>query len=885
MRQSIYQIENRRISFCDVANITGNENVDTFHFDFDSEWDVFNDKYLVLNVDGKSYIDKLDSNNNVVLRSVAYDNDNVTFGVYGIHENAKLSTNIVWLETIPSIFGQIKEVDGVPSKTVWELYTEEMLALLAQGQITLEQCQNVLSDVQDVKALIEQLKRDVEQDKVDVTLLKSQIEASIAEINRKILAFDSNYAEKLQAFNDNFDTKLAEIVSKCDDFDEDYAEKTQNFNENVSNKTQSFNDNYTQKLGNINTAGSTQVANVNQAGATQKANVEGAGSTAVENVNTAKTNALSAISTAEGTATGNITQAGTTTVANVERAEEEAIAHIQEEGASYDERLDDLELLASNFDENTTEPSDDITIEDALNAKAKISVLGKTKQDTYRGVNLWSAGDKSFTQEASVNISLDAGTYTMSADITSEAPTNRNIVFLYDGNTTKSIYFSSTDKSKTLTLTSHVKKVYLRSGEDYNASAGYSATYKNIQIEAGSTATEYEPYVGGQASPSPSYPQEMENVSGSSTIDVNNKNFAGPIQGEATSNGITAKVEKKSIKISGTGTQENTFAFLGNSITRVSRYYQAVTLSTSNAIKLNPGTYVLDYTVSSSSILAFYGNLGSRLDASTSITKGTSFTITETKYLFLGMYTWVGNVNVTISNLQLGKGTSATSYEPHKGKTFQLTLPEGMDLREVGNYRDMLFKNIEGSKYYNKNLALGKWFWHKEIIQRKLDNLNFNRSVLSSGNVVFSVNLGYRGITSEICVLSSHFKGIPDSYGNVLNSIRIASSGNCFIIVPDEERFATVTSFKSWLTEENVIAQFILKNADVTNTEITDSTLLAQLEELEQMETYKNITHIYATSEGLAPNLEVKYLVDDRVEINSRLKALEQAVVAQNSNN
>ena len=75
-------------------------------------------------------------------------NDDVTFGVFakevpmeeGEIEAGEevastiptLSTDIVWLETIPSAFGQIKTVDGLPDKTVWELYTEEMLALLAQ---------------------------------------------------------------------------------------------------------------------------------------------------------------------------------------------------------------------------------------------------------------------------------------------------------------------------------------------------------------------------------------------------------------------------------------------------------------------------------------------------------------------------------------------------------------------------------------------------------------------------------------------------------------------------------------------------------------------------------------------------------------------------------
>lgn len=46
-------------------------------------------------------------------------------------------------------------------------------------------------------------------------------------------------------------------------------------------------------------------------------------------------------------------------------------------------------------------------------------------------------------------------------------------------------------------------------------------TWSNIQIEAGSTATSYEPYVGGIASPNPSYPQTINVVAGEQTVTIN----------------------------------------------------------------------------------------------------------------------------------------------------------------------------------------------------------------------------------------------------------------------------------------------------------------------------------------------------------------------------
>lgn len=46
-----------------------------------------------------------------------------------------------------------------------------------------------------------------------------------------------------------------------------------------------------------------------------------------------------------------------------------------------------------------------------------------------------------------------------------------------------------------------------------------------IQLETGSTATSFEPFVGGQASPNPDYPQQIQTVTGTQTISINGTNY------------------------------------------------------------------------------------------------------------------------------------------------------------------------------------------------------------------------------------------------------------------------------------------------------------------------------------------------------------------------
>ena len=144
------------------------------------------------------------------------------------------------------------------------------------------------------------------------------------------------------------------------------------------------------------------------------------------------------------------------------------------------------------------------------------------------------------------------------------------------------------------------------------------------------------------------------------------KNLAGPIQGSATYNDITVSSIENGISITGTSTGPNTFSLIGDSIIRTSNYYQAQTIQANNSTKLSLGTYILSYNTSGDNLLAFYGNIGDRLDASTPIPKGTPFTITEDEYVWLGLYVGDGvTTNYDITDIQLESGSTTTEYEQY----------------------------------------------------------------------------------------------------------------------------------------------------------------------------------------------------------------------------
>ena len=113
------------------------------------------------------------------------------------------------------------------------------------------------------------------------------------------------------------------------------------------------------------------------------------------------------------------------------------------------------------------------------------------------GKNLWQYGDQNVTATYimfTLDKPLPAGTYTVSAVLTS-THTSADMRFRKeDGSAilTCNINANSPNRtSRTITLTETAYRIYLYSAQ---GQTGNSATWKDIQIEAGESATSYEPY-------------------------------------------------------------------------------------------------------------------------------------------------------------------------------------------------------------------------------------------------------------------------------------------------------------------------------------------------------------------------------------------------------
>lgn len=172
-----------------------------------------------------------------------------------------------------------------------------------------------------------------------------------------------------------------------------------------------------------------------------------------------------------------------------------------------------------NYDRVELEGTGMLVLPNSLDAPLeRLELGGKTEQVSTRGVNLWSKESKitfTATKQVVFDTPIPAGDYVVSANVTSNDKDGAVclMLFYYTDSGSKGANLTRAGRaSAKITFTSDVKHVVLYAGQNANGSANDTATFADIQLEKGSTATAYEPYTGNKTSPSPEYEQKIENA-------------------------------------------------------------------------------------------------------------------------------------------------------------------------------------------------------------------------------------------------------------------------------------------------------------------------------------------------------------------------------------
>ena len=190
-------------------------------------------------------------------------------------------------------------------------------------------------------------------------------------------------------------------------------------------------------------------------------------------------------------------------------------------------------------------------------------------------------------------------------------------------------------------------------------------------------------------------------------------------------------------------------------------------------------------------------------------------------------------------------------------KEFELDLGQ-LELCKIGDYKDVLFKNEQSSKYYNPSLIENAWY--------KLQRV---QKLLSNGSETsWSVNATYDDAILYSRNLPNNVQKIDGLYNIIANNLPANGNNGKYSILGQtvgkhiqirlSKTYATnETEFKQWLSKNNVYSYYPLVTP--TYIQITDETLIAQLEALHKFRTAHGVNHIWTEAEELEPNLEFTY--------------------------
>ena len=357
------------------------------------------------------------------------------------------------------------------------------------------------------------------------------------------------------------------------------------------------------------------------------------------------------------------------------------------------------DTLYDNFPKVTAEGTE-IALNNTYEAPMKLDYYGDTQQDSYSGKNLLKNAESTINLEGVEIQILNNGTKfifngtaatrkTTVIDATTIIPTsllgNTYSISMTPSNNTNSYIFwvgyvdTNNTNHNTLPsmgtgdLTGNIKienKTFPNDAAKYRTVVGVASgqVYNNfvleVQIEKNASATSYEPYVGGIASPNPDYPQNINVVTGTQDVEVAGKNLLN----------YDDNTNYKKEYLDGSGN------FVASSLNFINETINAKP----NTIYTT--TYNQKYGTAYIRIGEFKSN-GTFIKRILITDNNYSFTTSnECSYIIASIEKQItGNSFGYYTNLQLEMNNQATTYEPYKNATYEVNLGKNLFDKDNAN--------------------------------------------------------------------------------------------------------------------------------------------------------------------------------------------------------
>ena len=326
--------------------------------------------------------------------------------------------------------------------------------------------------------------------------------------------------------------------------------------------------------------------------------------------------------------------------------------------------------------------------------------------------------------------------------------------------------------------------------------------------------------------PNPDYPQDVRVITGNNSVKVIGKNLFDKdnpniIHKQATSN-LTLNTDSHFVSIYVPAKEGETYT-----ISSTSNLFDTYASLYFTSEDLNTATTCLSRTVRS--------NVTSSITATAPV--GAKYVCSYIMYSNNQT-----DINSLLETIQLEKGSTATTYEPYQSQTYPINLGT-IELCKIGSYQDYIYKEN------------GKWYLHKEIGKVVLDGSNYPLYG-DGGSSTDYWEYSRTGMTGGIGTRDS----VKTNYFNQTTNSRIVilSNGGLYFRFPKSSGIdvSTYTLLNTWLSTHNTIVYYVL--ATTTNTEITDTTLISQLNAIE---TYTGTnTFSVSNSNDVLPTINVERL-------------------------
>lgn len=344
----------------------------------------------------------------------------------------------------------------------------------------------------------------------------------------------------------------------------------------------------------------------------------------------------------------------------------------------------------------------------------------------------------------------------------------------------------------------------------------------------------FEPYVGGIPAPNPDYPQDIQVVTGEQTINVRGENMFNvnkPLENKYLDNSggwTTATYSYVNQEYIVTGSRELSFSFAkrnGSSIIRVGEFK-------------TDGTFIKRTLVSTASTLT--------LDA-------------LTNKIILSVDNLSPNY---FDELQIELGPSPTSYQPYASQSYTVDLGS-IELCKIGGYQDYIYKSGDD------------WYVHKTCGKTLITGgatEDWSYSSGSSGQFRLPLTGGYYSSNSEaILAYCDYYLSVAWDSVSLYDYAMTSFQANRLIF--RNTAITSLDAWKTWLSSHNMTVYYAL--ATPTDTQITDATLVGQLDALAEAKSYNNQTNVVVTAAG--ENLPATLCVEAyRKSLSGLLGAIER---------